>query len=113
MSTKHEVTETKPSPYVPAQVDAEKAGAFVGKVVTDCAATVSVALAVIGDQLGLYQAMAGGEPLTSEELAQRTNTSERYVREWLINQAAAGYIEYGPESRRYSLPDDRAVALLS
>ena len=51
--------------FVPTQFDAEKAGAFVGKVVTDCAATVSVALAVIGDQLGLYRAMAGGEPLTS------------------------------------------------
>jgi 2-polyprenyl-3-methyl-5-hydroxy-6-metoxy-1,4-benzoquinol methylase len=106
-------TKTAHSAYIPTHVDADKAGAFVGKVVTDCAATVSVALAVIGDQLGLYHAMAGGEPLTSADLAQRTNTSERYVREWLINQAAAGYIEYHPDTERYSLPDDCAVALLS
>jgi SAM-dependent methyltransferase len=97
---------------IPTEFDADKAGAFVGKVVTDCAATVSVALAVIGDQLGLYRALAGGEPLTSAALAERTNTSERYVREWLINQAAAGYLDYQPATQRYVLPDERAVALL-
>jgi SAM-dependent methyltransferase len=108
-------TETKPAypAFVPTQFDADKAGAFVGKVVTDCAATVSVALAVIGDQLGLYRAMAGAGPLASVELAERTNTSERYVREWLINQAAAGYIDYHPDTQGYSLPDERAVALLN
>ena len=113
MTTVNRETKTADSMYIPTQVDADKAGAFVGKVVTDCAATVSVALAVIGDQLGLYRAMAGSEPLTSRELAEHTKTSERYVREWLINQAAAGYIEYTPDTGRYSLPDDRAVALLS
>ena len=97
----------------PIQFDAEKAGAFVGKVVTDCAATVSVALAVIGDQLGLYAAMRNGEPTTSHNLAEQTHTSERYVREWLINQAAAGYIDYDPATQHYSLPPDHAVALLS
>src|SRR5690242_6446380 len=82
-------TQTTQAAFVPTQFDQEKAGAFVGKVVVDCAAAVSVALAVIGDQLGLYRAMAGSDPLTSADLASRTNTSERYVREWLINQAAA------------------------
>jgi SAM-dependent methyltransferase len=106
-------TKTAQSTTVPMQFDADKAGAFVGKVVTDCAATVSVALAVIGDQLGLYRPLAAGEQFTSAELAQRTNTSERYVREWLINQAAAGYLDYHPETQRYSLPNERAVALLS
>ncbi|HEX9056245.1 MAG TPA: class I SAM-dependent methyltransferase [Ktedonobacterales bacterium] len=113
MTTASKVTTTAHHTFVPTQFDADKAGAFVGKVVTDCAATVSVALAVIGDQLGLYRAMAGGEPLTSAQLAERTNTSERYVREWLINQAAAGYIDYQPDTQRFSLPDDRAVALLN
>jgi len=113
MTTVSAKTQTVHSTFVPTQFDAEKAGAFVGKVVTDCAATVSLALAVIGDQLGLYRAMAGAEPTTSVELAARTNTSERYVREWLINQAAAGYIDYDPEAQRYSLPDERAVALLN
>jgi SAM-dependent methyltransferase len=113
MTTVSSETQGVHPSFVPTQFDAEKAGAFVGKVVTDCAATVSVALAVIGDQLGLYRAMAGGEPLTSAELAQKTNTSERYVREWLINQAAAGYIAYDPATQRYSLPDEQAVALLN
>ena len=69
MTTVSSDTPTVHPTFVPTQFDAEKAGAFVGKVVTDCAATVSVALAVIGDQLGLYRAMAGGEPLTSVDLA--------------------------------------------
>ena len=113
MTSMNADAKTAQSTVVSTQIDPDKVGAFVGKVVTDCAATVSVALAVIGDQLGLYQAMSGAEPLTSGELAQRTNTSERYVREWLINQAAAGYIDYQPATGRYSLPDERAVALLS
>jgi SAM-dependent methyltransferase len=113
VTTVNSETQTVHSPFVPTQFDAEKAGVFVGKVVSDCAATVSVALAVIGDQLGLYRAMAGSEPLTSLELAERTHTSERYVREWLINQAAAGYIAYDPATQHYSLPDEQAVALLS
>ena len=113
MTTVSSETQSVHPTFVPTQFDAEKAGAFVGKVITDCAAMASVALAVIGDQLGLYRAMAGGEPLTSAELAQKTNTSERYVREWLINQAAAGYIAYDPATQRYSLPDEQAVALLN
>jgi SAM-dependent methyltransferase len=96
-----------------AQFDADRAQQFVGKVVTDCAATVSVALAVIGDQLGLYRAIAEAESVQSEELAELTDTSERYVREWLINQAAAGYLDYHPETGRYSLPVEHIVALLS
>ena len=110
MTTVSRELKTAQPNVVPTQFDADRAGAFVGKVVTDCAATVSVALAVIGDQLGLYRAMASGEPVTSKELAERTNTSERYVREWLINQAAAGYIDYQPETQSYSLPAERAVA---
>ncbi|HEY7021665.1 MAG TPA: class I SAM-dependent methyltransferase [Ktedonobacterales bacterium] len=113
MTTVSSETQSVHPTFVPTQFDAEKAGAFVGKVITDCAAMASVALAVIGDRLGLYRAMAGGEPLTSAELAQKTNTSERYVREWLINQAAAGYIAYDPATQRYSLPDEQAVALLN
>ncbi len=113
MTTVNTETTTAQATAVPTQFDPDKAGAFVGKVVTDCAATVSVALAVIGDQLGLYRALAGGEPLTSTEVAERTHTSERYVREWLINQAAAGYLDYHPATQRYALPAERAVALLA
>ncbi len=96
----------------PVEIDIEKAQHFMHKVVGDCAATVSVALAVIGDQLGLYRALADSGAMTSAQLAKQTKTSERYVREWLINQAAAGYIEYDAQSGRYSLPNERAVALL-
>lgn len=113
MTTVSTETQSVYPTFVPKAFDAEKAGAFVGKVITDCAAMASVALAVIGDQLGLYRAMAGGAPLTSAELAQKTKTTERYVREWLINQAAAGYIAYDPATQRYSLPDEQAVALLN
>lgn len=113
MNTTTNATSITRQAYVPSKLDLEKAQQFVGKVVTDCAATVSVALAVIGDQLGLYQAMAGAGPLTSTEIARRTQTSERYVREWLINQAAAGYIAYDAQTGRYTLPDERAVALLN
>jgi SAM-dependent methyltransferase len=112
VSTSIKQGAASPATFVPASFDAEKAQQFVGKVVVDCAAAVSVTLAVIGDQLGLYRAMAGAGGLTSRELAERTGTSERYVREWLINQAAAGYLDYDPLVERYMLPDERAVALL-
>jgi SAM-dependent methyltransferase len=104
--TRPETSSTKP-------FDADKAQQFVGKVVMDCAATVSVALAVIGDQLGLYRAISDAGPISSGELAERTKTSERYVREWLINQAAAGYLDYNPATGRYHLPVEHAMALLS
>ncbi|HEX8036873.1 MAG TPA: class I SAM-dependent methyltransferase [Ktedonobacterales bacterium] len=113
MTTVNSMTETTRTTFVPQHFDPDQAQQFVGKVVTDCAAAVTVALAVIGDQLGLYRALAGAGPLTSIELAERTNTSERYVREWLINQAAAGYLSYNAETGRFVLPDEHAVALLN
>ena len=66
---------------------------------------------MIGDKLGLYKAMAGAGPITSAELAKRTDTNERSVREWLAGQAAAGYIDYDPATSRYSLSAEHAVAL--
>jgi SAM-dependent methyltransferase len=65
----------------------------------------------MGDRLGLYKALAGAGPLTPTELAERTGTAERYVREWLNAQAAGGYVEYDPESGRYTLPPEQALAL--
>jgi SAM-dependent methyltransferase len=65
----------------------------------------------MGDKLGLYRALAGAGPLTPEELAARTETAERYVREWLNAQAAGGYVEYDPETGTYELPPEQAVAL--
>jgi SAM-dependent methyltransferase len=88
-----------------------KAQAFLGKVVDDWGATVGSALVVIGDKLGLYDALADAGPLTSSELARRTGTHERYCREWLLAQAAGGYLDYDPASGRYSLPPEHAAVL--
>jgi SAM-dependent methyltransferase len=92
-------------------IDENKMNAFLGKVVGDFGAALSSALVYIGQKLGLYRAMADYGPVTSAELAQKTNTNERYVREWLINQAAGGYAQYDPETGRYSLTAEQAVAL--
>jgi len=94
-----------------AMVDEAKLEQFLGQVVSDLGATFNAVLVQIGDELGLYRAMAGAGPLTSAELAERTDTEERYVREWLNAQAAGGYVAYDPESRRYSLPPEQALAL--
>ena len=92
-------------------IDEAKLQAFLGKVVTDTAAAFSAPLVLVGDRLGLYQAMASGRPVTSQELAARTGLHERYVREWLLNQTASGYVEYDPTSERYTLPPEHAIAL--
>src|SRR3954447_17194579 len=95
-----------------AQASSEaKAQAFLGKVVGDWGATVGSALVVIGDKLGLYDALTEGGPLTSTELGQRTGTQERYCREWLLAQAAGGYLEYDPANGRYSLPPEHGAVL--
>jgi SAM-dependent methyltransferase len=92
-------------------IDEQKLGAFVGQVVAECAAALSVPLVVIGDRLGLYRALADAGPLNSTELAQRASAQERYVRDWLVNQAAGGYLEYDSATQRYTLPPEHAIAL--
>lgn len=82
----------------PADLDA-----FMANMLNDVGAAMSGALVLIGDKLGLYKALAAAGPLTSEELAEQTGTAERYVREWLAAQAAAGYVTYHPADRRYSM----------
>ena len=83
---------------------------FVGKAVEDVGALLGGAMVVIGDKLGLYRAMASAGPLTPAELAARTGTAERYVREWLSAQAARGYVTYEGQGQ-FSLPDEHAVPL--
>jgi 2-polyprenyl-3-methyl-5-hydroxy-6-metoxy-1,4-benzoquinol methylase len=92
-------------------VDDKKLKAFIARAVNDIGAGMSAALVVMGDKLGLYKAMAGAGPLTPGELAGRTGTFERYVREWLGNQAASGYVEYDPAAGTYTLPPEHALAL--
>ncbi|MGH3001327.1 MAG: class I SAM-dependent methyltransferase, partial [Gaiellaceae bacterium] len=93
------------------QVDLDALMAFVFRAVDEVGATLNTALVVMGDRLGLYRALADAGPLTPAELAGRTGTAERYVREWLNQQAAGGYVEYESGSGRYSLPPEQAVAL--
>lgn len=94
----------------PAALDETKLFGFIGKVVEDMGAAASCALALIGVRLGLYRALEDG-PATSSELAERTGTTERYVREWLVNQAAGGYIDYDASTQRYSISKEHAFAL--
>jgi len=92
-------------------LDEAKVHEFVGKAMGDLGAALTASLVVIGDKLGLYRALAGAGPLTPGELAARTETVERCVREWLAAQAAAGYVTYDATSGRYTLPDEHAAAL--
>jgi SAM-dependent methyltransferase len=94
-----------------ATIDPAKLERFVGSVVSDLGATMNAALVRIGDKLGLYRAMAGAGPMTPAELAEKTGTAERYVREWLAAQAAGGYVSYDPERGRYELPPEQTAAL--
>jgi 2-polyprenyl-3-methyl-5-hydroxy-6-metoxy-1,4-benzoquinol methylase len=95
----------------PAAIDGAKLESFVFRAVDEVGATLNAALVVMGDKLGLYRALAGAGPLTPEELAERTETNARYVREWLCNQAAGGYVEYDPATGRYTLPPEQTAAL--
>ena len=91
-------------------LDTEKLNAFIGKFVDDLGAAVHAGMVVIGEKLGLYKALAAGS-MTSMELAAKTGTDERYLREWLASQAAGGYITYSAETRKFSLSEEQAFAL--
>jgi 2-polyprenyl-3-methyl-5-hydroxy-6-metoxy-1,4-benzoquinol methylase len=91
-------------------VTEDRLDAFLGKAVGDLGAAASAVLVLIGDELGLYSALVG-QRLSAEELAQKTGTSERYIREWLANQAASGYIEYDESSGTYYLNDEQTACL--
>jgi SAM-dependent methyltransferase len=93
-------------------LDPAKIEAFLGQTINDVAATLHAGLVLIGDRLGLYRAMAGAGPLTPADLAKRTGTHERYVREWLAAQAAGGYVTYDPPTGRFTLPAEHAFVLL-
>jgi 2-polyprenyl-3-methyl-5-hydroxy-6-metoxy-1,4-benzoquinol methylase len=95
----------------PAAIDHDKLMSFVFRAVDEVGATLNTALVVMGDKLGLYRALAGAGPLTPAELSTRTGTNERYVREWLNAQAAGGFVEYDPDTSRYTLPAEQAMAL--
>src|ERR1051325_1124855 len=89
--------------------DMDKLMAFLGQVIGELGATVNAGLIVAGDRLGLYRAMAGAGPISSAELAERTGTAERYVREWLNAQAAGGYVTYDPTAQKKEAPAEPAM----
>jgi SAM-dependent methyltransferase len=93
------------------KVDNGRLDAFLGQVVGELGATANAGLVVLGDRLGLYRAMADAGPLSASELARRSGTAERYVREWLNAQAAGGFVEYDPVTDRYTLPAEQALVL--
>jgi SAM-dependent methyltransferase len=92
-------------------INEDKLNAFLGQVIGELGATVNAGLIVIGDRLGLYKAMADGRPTTPQQLAEKTGTSERYIREWLNAQAAGGFVTYDAATQRYTLPAEQAMAL--
>lgn len=84
---------------------------FLGKVVSEVGAAYNTVLTAIGDELGLYDALADNGPLTAKDLASRTETAERYVREWANAQAASGFLRYDAENETYELPAEQAYVL--
>src|SRR4051812_34130407 len=92
-------------------IDEQKLEAFMGRFVGDMGAAMTMPLVRLGERLGLYREMAHAGPMTSQELADRSGVRERYVREWLANQTASGYIDHDPATDRYTLPDEHAMAL--
>jgi SAM-dependent methyltransferase len=103
--TNTDATNTTPAPALDAVEE------FAERIVADAAATTTTALATIGDRLGLWRALADGEPATAAGLAARTGTVERYTQEWCAAMAAAGYLRYEPDTRRFALPLEHAAVL--
>jgi SAM-dependent methyltransferase len=91
-------------------LDENKLHDFLGKALVDLGGAVNAVLMSIGDTLGLYKALAAG-PQSSAELADNTNTNERYIREWLNSQAAGGYVLYDKATGKYSLSEEQELCL--
>ena len=90
-------------------LDLDKVEHFQHQLVGELGAAFSSVLIRIGDRLGLYRALGDSRPVTPTELAARTDLAERYVREWLHNQAAAGWVTYDPETGAFTLPPEHAL----
>jgi 2-polyprenyl-3-methyl-5-hydroxy-6-metoxy-1,4-benzoquinol methylase len=92
-------------------LDQSRVEAFAFRLAEELGAALNAALVNIGDRLGLYAAMADAQPVSAAELAERTGTHERYVREWLNAQAAGGIVSYDSVRDRYALPLEHAFVL--
>ena len=92
-------------------IDENKLQDLIGKMLGDAGAAMGTALVLLGDKFGFYKALAAAGPMTPAELAAKTGTVERYVREWASAQAAAGYINYDAASGRFSISPEQALVL--
>jgi SAM-dependent methyltransferase len=105
-------TTLKPIPGAPEpSFDMAKTAAFMNRIVGDLSGAVISTMCAIGDRLGLFKALAAGGPATSEDLANRAHLNERYVREWLSAMASAGYLQYNPEDKQFTLPVENIPVL--
>jgi SAM-dependent methyltransferase len=93
-------------------IDQAKLQALLGRAVVDIGANFHAALVVTGDKLGLFRALRELGPTTPADLAKRTGTHERYIREWLSAMAAGGYVTYEAGTAQFSLSEEQALALL-
>ena len=110
MTTTQNQPATDPVSEAP-PVDMDKLMAFVFRAVDEVGATLNAALVVMGDKLGYYKTLAERGPLTADELAEYSQTAAPYAREWLNAQAAGSYLTYDPQTARYTLPPEQAIAL--
>ncbi|HYG00409.1 MAG TPA: hypothetical protein VD815_09970 [Candidatus Saccharimonadales bacterium] len=79
--------------------------------VADMGSSLSAIMVIIGERLGLYKALQQNGPLTPEQLSNKTNTSERYIREWLSSHASSGYIAYYSSEKKFSMSPENAIIL--
>jgi 2-polyprenyl-3-methyl-5-hydroxy-6-metoxy-1,4-benzoquinol methylase len=92
-------------------LDTNKLNEMLHRGVNEFGATLHAACVILGDKLGLYKGLAAGGPQTPAELAKRTGTTERYVREWLASQAAGGYVTLDPATGKFHLSEEQAFTL--
>lgn len=105
------VQDAPTNPNNPPTIDMERLQAFAGQVGGDTAAAAGIAMVELGDRLGFYRAMTGAGPITAEQLASATGCNTRLVGEWLLSQAAAGYITYDPDAETFELGMEEAIVL--
>ena len=91
------------------ELNEDKLHDLLGKVVVEMGAAANGPLITIGDKLGLYKSLSESGHVTSSELADKTNTSERYVREWLSAQAGSGYVEYDAKSKKFFMTSEQSA----
>jgi len=92
-------------------LDQDKLNAIIGKFASELGASMQGPAILIGEQLGLYKALSTNGPLTAGELAKKTGTAERYIREWLAGQAAGGYVNYNAASGKYMMTPEQSFTL--